>query len=71
MGGSHGGLLTGHLVGQHLDRFKSGVLLNPVLDVSTMIHVSDIPDWCYVECYGPEVRLSRLPLALTGMIGAR
>ena len=56
MGGSHGGLLTGHLVGQHPSRFRCGVLRNPVLDISAMVHMTDIPDWCYVECWGSEVR---------------
>ena len=46
MGGSHGGLLTGHLVGQHPERFRCASLRNPVMDVSAMIHLSDIPDWC-------------------------
>ncbi len=55
-GGSHGGLLTGHLVGQHPGRFRAGALRNPVMDVSLMIHVSDIPDWCYCEGWGAEVR---------------
>ena len=31
MGGSHGGFLTGHLVGQHPTRFRTGILRNPVL----------------------------------------
>ena len=30
MGGSHGGFLTGHLVGQHSARFCTGILRNPV-----------------------------------------
>ena len=55
-GGSHGGLLTGHLVGQHPGRFRAGALRNPVMDVSLMVHVSDIPDWCYCEGWGAEVR---------------
>ena len=46
MGGSHGGLLTGHLVGQHPSRFRCASLRNPVMDLSAMIHLSDIPDWC-------------------------
>jgi hypothetical protein len=31
------------------------VLRNPVLDLSAMIHLSDIPDWCYIEALGTEV----------------
>lgn len=54
IGGSHGGFLTGHLVGQYPDRFKCGILRNPVCDISLMIHVSDIPDWCYCEAWGSE-----------------
>ena len=52
IGGSHGGFLTGHLVGQQPRRFRCAVLRNPVCDLSLMIHVSDIPDWCYVEAWG-------------------
>lgn len=55
IGGSHGGFLTGNLVGQHPERFRCGVLRNPVMDLSLMIHVSDIPDWCYIEAWGSEV----------------
>jgi hypothetical protein len=56
VGGSHGGFLTGHLLGQAPGAFKAGVLRNPVCDLSLMIHVSDIPDWCFVEAWGTEVR---------------
>ena len=55
MGGSHGGFLTGHLVGQHGERFRTGVLQNPVMDLSGFIHDTDIPDWCYIEAFGVEV----------------
>ena len=55
MGGSHGGFLTGHLVGQHAERFRTGVLQNPVMDLSGFIHDTDIPDWCYIEAFGVEV----------------
>lgn len=59
-GGSHGGFLTGNLLGRHAERFRAGLARNPVMDLSLMIHVSDIPDWCYVEAYGVQVR-SRSP----------
>ena len=58
-GRSHGGLLTGHLVGQPPSRFRAGALRNPVMDVSLMVHVSDIPDWCYCEAWGAEVWLTK------------
>jgi len=56
LGGSHGGFLTGHLVGQHAGRFRAGIMRNPVLDLSLMTHLTDIPDWCYFEAFGVEVR---------------
>lgn len=55
IGGSHGGFLTGNLVGQYPDCFRCGVLRNPVMDISLMISVSDIPDWCFVEATGSKV----------------
>eukprot|EP00887_Chlorella_sp_A99_P008103 scaffold12.g8103.t1 len=54
VGGSHGGFLAGHLLGQHPAAFRAGVMRNPVCDLSVMVNVSDIPDWCYVEAWGTE-----------------
>jgi hypothetical protein len=39
------------------ERFRAAVLRNPVLDISTMVHITDIPDWCYVEPWGTVVRM--------------
>ena len=58
VGGSHGGFLGGHLVGQNavLDAFsvdfKCAVLRNPVTDIGAMVASTDIPDWCFVETLG-------------------
>ena len=54
VGGSHGGFLSAHLVGQHPDTFQAAVLRNPVCNLSLMVHITDIPDWCYIEGYGTE-----------------
>ncbi|PKU60737.1 acylaminoacyl-peptidase [Dendrobium catenatum] len=54
LGGSHGGFLATHLVGQAPDRFVAAAVRNPVCNLSLMVGTSDIPDWCYVEAYGKE-----------------
>eukprot|EP00198_Chlamydomonas_reinhardtii_P011561 XP_001700898.1 acylaminoacyl-peptidase [Chlamydomonas reinhardtii] len=59
VGGSHGGFLTAHLLGQHPAAFRSGVMRNPVTNISAMIAASDIPDWCYVEALGSEAGRQR------------
>lgn len=59
-GGSHGGFLAASLVGKYPDEFGAAVLRNPVCDLSLMVHVTDIPDWCYVEAWGSEEGMARL-----------
>ena len=52
VGGSHGGFLAAHLIGQAPSRFFCAALRNPVTDISAMVGVTDIPDWCFTECGG-------------------
>ena len=52
-GGSHGGFLAGHCIGQHPELFKVAAMRNPCTNLASMVSSTDIPDWCYVESFGP------------------
>ncbi|BFG14002.1 hypothetical protein CerSpe_002760 [Prunus speciosa] len=54
LGGSHGGFLTTHLIGQAPDKFAAAATRNPACNLALMVGTTDIPDWCYVEAYGSE-----------------
>ena len=48
-GGSHGGFLGAHLIGQFPGIFRASCLRNPVINMASMFGTTDIPDWTFVE----------------------
>ena len=48
-GGSYGGYLCGVLLARHSERFRCGVIINPVTNINHLWVTSDIPDWATYE----------------------
>lgn len=61
-GGSHGGFLTGHMIGhpEYKDMWKAASLWNPVLDMTYMVNSTDIPDWIFACCGSEEINFSTM-----------
>ncbi|KAJ6911147.1 hypothetical protein NC652_021703 [Populus alba x Populus x berolinensis] len=44
--------IPGKVGSQARDKFVAAAARNPVCNLASMVGITDIPDWCYVETYG-------------------